>query len=74
MILIFGMVIPYLWSREDMDMIYDLGITMGGGEFYMRLDFVTSPMCRDVVRHRLLVSCFPLGSLKERWILDMSLI
>ena len=42
----------------------DLGITLEGGEFYMRLDFVTSPMCRDVVGHLVLVLGFSLGSLE----------
>ena len=30
-----GKEVPYLWSHGNMDMIYDLGITVGGGEFYM---------------------------------------
>ena len=43
---------------------------MGCDELHMRLSFVTSPMSRDVVGHREMMSSFSLGSLKERWILD----
>ena len=43
---------------------------MGGDELDMRLGFVTSPTSRDVVGHREMMSCFSLGSLEERWILD----
>ena len=47
---------------------------MGGDELYMRLGFVTSPTSRDVVGHCVMIPSFLLGSLVERWILDVVLI
>ena len=43
---------------------------MGGDELHMRFGFVTLPTSRDVVGHHVRMPSFPLGSLKERWILD----
>ena len=64
-----------MWSRGVMDMIHDLGITKGGGEFYMSMDFeLIVPMCRLVFRHHVWMPGFLLGSLEETWIQDMRLI